>query len=207
MSGIVHAILAQRQQRAPLAPLLQSMDACSKAVGWAADIACDEHAWRACPRADWLLWLATRLSVDRRLVVAAACGCAMTVLPLAHEQDLETCAHAIATALRWCDGTATHQEVASAYDSAYAAAYAAAHSAANAANAAANANAVYATVYATAYAYAANAAYAAYDAAYAADAAAYADRAAHHALMADVVRAVIPWWVVADALAEHRRAA
>lgn len=37
-------------------------------------------AWVECPRGDWLLWLATRLGVDRRLVVKAACACARSML-------------------------------------------------------------------------------------------------------------------------------
>lgn len=37
-------------------------------------------AWAECPRGDWLLWLAARLKVDRRLVVRAACACARSML-------------------------------------------------------------------------------------------------------------------------------
>lgn len=43
-----------------------------------------EQAWNDCPRGDWMLWIAARLSIDRKLLVLSAVRCARTV------QDLMT---------------------------------------------------------------------------------------------------------------------
>ena len=59
---------------------LLKLDACSEALDWV-----DEHPklspaqlWATCSRADWLLWLAGRVGVDRKTLVSAAADCAET---------------------------------------------------------------------------------------------------------------------------------
>src|SRR5690606_3193359 len=67
------------------------------------------QAWEQCERADWLLWLAGRIGVDRKMLVRAACRCVRESLPI-----FEQCCpgddrprKAIETAEAWCEGRAT----------------------------------------------------------------------------------------------------
>ena len=167
--------------------VLIELSACREAVEWVAgrDI---QTAWNECERGDWLLWIAARLEIDRKLVVLAACDCAEQSLK--HIPDGEDRPRlAIETARQWATGAASIEHVrqadASAYASAYAAdasAYASADAASASAYAATAAYAAAATAAAdaasaAAYAYASAAADAA-AAASAADAAAYAATAA-----------------------------
>lgn len=56
---------------------LVKMRACKEAVAWAKTQPSYEVAWDACPRGEWLLWLAGRLpSVTRQALVLAECACA-----------------------------------------------------------------------------------------------------------------------------------
>ena len=164
---------------------------CNEAVAWIGKRT-PKQAWEQCPRGDWLLWIAARVGVDRKLIVRAACDCARTALKYVPRGE-DRPRIAIETAERWCDGTATIGEVRAAADAAYAA-----H--------AAHPDAAYAAAYATYAAYVADAAYAAAYATYAAyvvDAAyAAADAARSRALKrcAALVRKRIPWAVVRAAL-------
>jgi hypothetical protein len=130
-----------------------------------------EQLWAQCERADWLLWYAARVGVDRRAIVRAACACARTVLHLVPEGE-ERPLSAIETAEAWCDGRATTEQVRYARLAASAAAYAA--------YADADADAVYAADAAAAYA----------------DADADADASAERTRL---VRELIPYAVVAAA--------
>lgn len=87
-------------------------------------------AWAECPRGDWLLWLAARAGVDRKLVVRAACDCARTALHLVQPSE-DRPRLAIEAAEDWCEGAASVEEVrdAAAADRAAAAAHAAADAA------------------------------------------------------------------------------
>src|SRR3972149_5439200 len=99
-----------RPQPRLISDLLDSVGACKKAVDWAGKRRVGAAAWRACPRADWMLWIAVRLGVDRRRVTLAACACARTVLrhvPSGEQRPRI----AIETAERWARGEATIQEV------------------------------------------------------------------------------------------------
>ena len=127
---------------------LVRLSACNDAVEWAQNYETFPAAWKACKRGDWMLWLAARSGVDRKVLVLAACACARTALKYVAKGE-ERPRVAIETAERWARGEVTIAEVIAAAYAAYAA-------------------------YAT---YAADAAYAAY-ATYAAAAAAYADAAA-----------------------------
>jgi hypothetical protein len=184
--------------------ILTELDACSEAVKWAGRKT-HKQAWETCKRGDWLLWIADRFDVDRKLLVLAACGCARTVLkyvPVGEDRPRI----AIETAEAWTRGEAMIDQVRSA-------AYAAAYAAYAAADAASAAHALYA---AEAAAYAADAVYAAYavDAVYtAAHAAVYAAHAADdvytaahaaaHKNMAGVVRKIIPFSVIKKAIADY----
>jgi len=184
---------------------------CEDAAVWVMDREGSAYAaWRACERGDWLLWIAARLGVDRRLVVRAACACARTALVHVPEGEHRPL-RAIETAEAWCDGRATIAEVRAAYA---AASRAAATTASRAAAAASRAAATTASRAAAAAANAAATTAAANVADYAASAYAYAARAAAHAAAhantADaaahrdhsrLVRRLIPWRVVKRAMA------
>jgi len=186
---------------------LTEMSACMSAVNWVNKRGI-KTAWRDCPRGDWMLWLAGRLDIDRKLLVLAACDCAETALQYVPEGEARP-AKAIQTSRNWCNGTATMKDCCKAAAAAYiaaaaaytAAAYAAAAAyttaayAADAAAAAAYTTAAYAADVAAVAAYAADtadvAAYAADAAAYAADTAAYTTAAA--AADADTDTAVVAY--------------
>ena len=176
---------------------LKSMNACHEAVEWVADQS-PYDAWRKCERGDWMLWIAAKLEIDRKIIVQAACDCAEQSL---RYTDDPRPAEAIRIARLWCIGKADISEVRAAYAASDAASAVAAYAAAYAASAAT------AAAYA---AYAATAAYAAYVAATAADDAAYvADDAAYVAdaeaksllVSAKLVRKRIPFKLIKEALA------
>ena len=157
--------------------LLKKLNACQPAREWADDKTIEE-IWATCYRGDWMLWLARKLNIDKRVLTLAKGHCANTVRHLMKD---ERSIAAVDMAIKYGEGNATDSELAAAADAAYDAtvAYAAA------------AYAAYATAYA---AYAADADAAAADAdaadaaaaaaAYAADAAAYAAYAADAAAYA-----------------------
>ena len=102
-----------------LSEQLKSMHACSEAVEWVGRKKI-KTAWRDCPHGDWMLWLAARLDIDRKLIVLAACDCAETALQYVPEGE-DRPAKAIQTSRNWCEGTATIEEIRDAADAAYAA--------------------------------------------------------------------------------------
>ena len=133
--------------------LLIELQACSSALDWQGDksLRC---AYHTCQRGDWMLWMAARLEVDRKLIVRAACDCARLAWEL---QD--TAGHAaIETAEAWCHGEATIEQVRAAASAAYAAYSASAYASAATASAASAASAAYASAASAAYASAASAA-------------------------------------------------
>ena len=153
--------------------LLKELHACNVAVAWF-DSRNPHRAWRECKRGDWMLWLAARLNIDRKLIVTAACDCVELSLRFVTAGEARP-NEAINVTRRWLAGKATREEVRAAAD-------AAADAAANATNAAANAAA-----------YAADAAYAA----------AYAARGAGEKWLANcakITRRIIPWRLVNRAL-------
>jgi hypothetical protein len=173
---------------------LERLGACSEAVKWAKPKKSIDgnKAWRDCPRGDWLLWLAARAGVERKVVALAACACARLALKWVTPGE-DRPLKAIETTERWARGEpgVTLEDVKKVRSAAYAAYAAAAAAAYDAADAAADA--------ADAAAYAADAAaYAAY-----ADAAAAARRARKQMQKdcADAVRAHIPLAAMMNALA------
>jgi len=86
---------------------LHKMDACHAARTWVGDSTLEE-AWTTCPRADWMLWLANRTSVDHKLIVSATCACVRRSLHLAPEDVAST---AIGIAEAWVRGEASLGQV------------------------------------------------------------------------------------------------
>lgn len=160
--------------------------ACEPALNWLGDRD-PETAWRECPRADWMLWAAGRLDVDRKTQVTIACRIARKVLHLVPAGE-DRPRIAIETTERWVRGEATIEEVQVARRNAYAAADVAADAAADAA--AAPALALLLTRPAI------HAARAAAKAA-TTEAAAYAREQMQHEC-ADIVREVLPWETIKD---------
>ncbi len=103
---------------------LTDLHACGEAVGWAKDYSTSLKAWKACERGDWLLWIAGRVNIDRKLLVTAACACAklsLQYVPAGEERPRIS----IETALKWVNGDSSLEEVMVAADAAYATANAA----------------------------------------------------------------------------------
>jgi hypothetical protein len=144
----------------PFRGRLIKMGACPEAVEWVGSRGLSA-AWRECERADWMLWFAARVEIDRKALVLAACDCAETALRFVPEGE-DRPRVAIETARRWARGAATLQETRDAAD------------AASAADSAADASAEIAASYAAhaSYAAAASASSASYAAVSAADSAA-----------------------------------
>lgn len=183
---------------------------CGEAVEWLGERRSVERAWRECERADWMLWIADKIGVDRKKIVLAACDCAET--SLVHVPNRENGPRlAIRAARDWAVGGSTtiEQVKSAAYASdayaATAATYAAyaASAATYAATYAAYASAPTASAAYAAYAAAAVAYFAAASAAYAAYAASASSPAARHRKMCDLVRNHISAADVAAAMGEE----
>lgn len=170
-----------------LIEMLEKHNPCIEVYTWASQESGSLYnTWRACPRGDWLLWMAAKLGIERKLVVAAACDCAETSLKCVPEGE-DRPANAIRVARAWIAGDASIAEVSEARRAAAAAgggvaAVAAAYAAAMAA--------------AAAYAVAADSV-AAVAASYAA-----AARGSQHKEMATLVRKAIPWAAWKSAIAK-----
>jgi len=168
---------------------LVAMDACAEAVEWVGDKTLAE-AWATCERADWMLWLVTRIdgSYTPRIRLAA-CACARTSLKYVPAGEPRP-RLAIECAERYARGEATKDELAAAGDAAWDAG-AAARAAGDAARAAAG-DAAWAAGDAARAAARAAAGDAVAVAGAAAGAAGDAARAAALKEMADIVRQIIP---------------
>lgn len=169
--------------------LLQELNACDPAKKWV-DNKTIEQAWEECERGDWMLWLLSALSCDKRLLTLAKGKCAETVLHLMKDP---TSKNAVKAAIAFGNNEITETELKNAAADAYADAYAATAYAYYAAHAAAAA--AYAT-YADADAAATHAddalGYAAYaDADTHARDAYNAIRNENRALTADIIRKII----------------
>ena len=151
---------------------LEKLDACREAKIFVATQKSAISAWKNCSRGDWMLWIASKLGIDKRLLTLAKAKCAATVLHLMKDQRSKD---AVQAAIDYGEGRINDQQLAAyaaaayATDAAYAAyaadAAAAAYAAAAAAYAAAaDAAAAYAAATDAAYAYAAYAYAAAADA-------------------------------------------
>ena len=164
--------------------ILLKLGASCEGFEWAVDKPLQE-AWETCHRGDWMLWAAEKVSVDRQLLVAAACDCAELALPYVPSGE-DRPRIAIETARKWIRGEATLEEV-------QAASYASSDAsfASDASYAASSAS--------SASSYASSASYAASSASYASDAAdAASARETTHRQCADIVRKHIPWETMAE---------
>lgn len=100
--------------------LLRRLDSRSEEWEWVASTpGTPAEIWAACPRGDWLLYLATSLGADRRVVVLAACDCAETATPHLTASTRWAAGAALASARRWARGEATEVEVRAAVDQAF----------------------------------------------------------------------------------------
>jgi hypothetical protein len=97
---------------------LNSKDACQSAQEWAKGMTI-EQAIEQCHRGDWLLWLAQRLEVDKRLLVGAAGHCVNTVRHLMTDERSRNC---VDVCIKYGSGEATNDELAKARAGARAAA-------------------------------------------------------------------------------------
>ena len=107
-----------------LSALLTKLDACRAAREWAAGKTL-EQAWAECPRGDWMLWLAGRMDIDRKVLVHATCACARLALPHVLAGELRPL-KSIEAAEAWTRGEATIEDVRAAAEAARAARAAAA---------------------------------------------------------------------------------
>ena len=105
------------------------LNACSEAVDWCRTQPDLATAWAACERADWMLWLAGRLSGPagdpRRITLALACADCTDTVPQSPGG-----AECLRVLRAWASGEATIQCVRTAAAAAYAAAAASAAAAA-----------------------------------------------------------------------------
>ena len=99
-------------KRLSLADRLDALGACEDAIDWVAD---EGHrslaaAWAACPRGDWMLWLAARLagkpgSVAGRRAIRAGAACVRSTLSRFRiREERDAVAAALAETERWLDG-------------------------------------------------------------------------------------------------------
>ena len=92
--------------------ILTKLGACTEAVKWAGRKT-PKKAWETCKRGDWLLWIADKLNVDRKLLVLAACACARTALKYVPAGE-ERPRLAIEAAERWADNPTEKNKAAAA---------------------------------------------------------------------------------------------
>ena len=91
---------------------------CMEAMEFRSSYKTFKEAWEACPRGDWMLWIAKKAGVDLLKLTTAKALCANTVRHLMRD-DRST--NAIDVALRFGKGEATREELDAAAADAYAA--------------------------------------------------------------------------------------
>ena len=130
---------------------LEKTGACEEAIFYVRTQKNYEEAWYNCSRGDWMLWIADKLQINKRLLTLAKGKCAATVLHLMQDKRSKD---AVQAAIDYGNGLIGDEELKNAVAAAHAAyaaaaatatdayayaAYAAAYDAYAAANAAANA--------------------------------------------------------------------
>ena len=55
---------------------------CKDALEFWANFSSFKEAWEACPRGDWMLWIAMKAGVDRQKIFIAKALCSHTVIHL-----------------------------------------------------------------------------------------------------------------------------
>ena len=61
---------------------IKQFDPCTDALVYYNSCVSTEEAWNNCPRGDWMLWIASKLKVDKRKLFLAKGKCAETVIHL-----------------------------------------------------------------------------------------------------------------------------
>ena len=152
---------------------LEKTGACKEAIFYVRTQKNYEEAWYNCSRGDWMLWVADKLQINKRLLTLAKGKCAATVLHLMQDKRSKD---AIQAAIDYGNGLISDEELKNAVAAAHAAYHAAyvAYAYTAAADAAADADAAAAATATDAAAYAAYAVADAAAGAAAANAAAYA---------------------------------
>ena len=101
---------------------LEKTGACKEAIFYVRTHKNYEEAWNNCPRGDWMLWIAAKLQIDKRLLTLAKGKCAATVLRLMKDKRSKK---AVKAAIDYGHGLIGDEELKNAADAAYDAAYAA----------------------------------------------------------------------------------
>lgn len=99
---------------------LQANKACGSSIQWIEEknIQSLEEVWHTCERGDWLLWIATKLNVDKRKLVLCAALCAHMVVRMQDARSRD----AVRVAFLWGRGKATDEQLSSARKAAWGAA-------------------------------------------------------------------------------------
>jgi hypothetical protein len=89
---------------------LQANKACKESIKWIKqnNIQSLEDAWNICKQGDWLLWMATKLKVDKRKLVLCAALCAHTVVQYMKDPRSR---NAVRIAFLWGRGKATDKQL------------------------------------------------------------------------------------------------
>lgn len=97
--------------RAALLAILERYDACREAQEWAtATPGTPSELWVACPRGDWLLWLADNVGVNPFVVQLAACDCLEPALPLLDAETRVELTAAMEAVRRVARGQSTYED-------------------------------------------------------------------------------------------------
>lgn len=95
---------------------LQKLDACADAVKFAAQFNSLDEAWQACPRGDWMLWLAKKTGCDLRALTLAKAHCAATVKHLMKNEHSLRSLRVLQAAFDFADGKISQDDLANVYD-------------------------------------------------------------------------------------------
>jgi len=101
---------------------LEKTGACKEAIFYVRTQKNYEEAWYNCSRGDWMLWIAAKLQIDKRLLTLTKGKCAATVLRLMKDKRSKK---AVKAAIDYGHGLIGDEELKNAADAAYDAAYAA----------------------------------------------------------------------------------
>ena len=104
---------------------IKKYNPCREAMEFRLQYETFEQAWNACPRGDWMLWIAQKAGADKRLITLAKGRCAETVI---HLMKYERSINAVNAAIAYGNGEINDKQLAAAAAAAYAA-YAAADAA------------------------------------------------------------------------------
>ena len=101
---------------------LEKTGACKEAIFYVRTQKNYEEAWNNCPRGDWMLWIADKLQINKRLLTLAKGKCAATVLHLMQDERSKD---AVQAAIDYGNGLISDEELKNAVAAARAAYHAA----------------------------------------------------------------------------------